>query len=405
MTSSHAVVTGLGAVTAFGFGAGAFWAGLRSGETTIAPFGGDALFDASTHRTGLASAVDLEPHRSLSRADLFAWDAATQAVEQAFGASGSVPAEAGVFFGSSTGALLETERFLDRMNSDVSPLRLRELGSQQHNGPGDAVARSLRVQGPVVTVSSACASSTMALAAALDAIRSGEVEVAITGGSDELSQLTYAGFNSLRAVDAGPTRPFREARAGLSLGEGAGVLVLESESHARSRGATPLARLAGASSTCDAHHMSAPLGDGSGAARAIQTALADAGLGHLDVDFVNVHGTGTQQNDAAEWQAMQTVFQDRAGEIPIVASKSLIGHLLGASGAIEALATVLCLRDQVLPPADGGGDVDPALPVNLVLGEPLKLGGAQVGVSTNLAFGGANSALVLTTDADPEVVA
>ena len=333
MTSSHAVVTGLGAVTAFGFGAGALWAGLRGGKTTVGSFGGDALFDASVHRTALASAVDLAPHRHLSRADLFARDAAIQAVQQAFGATESVPAAAGVFFGSSTGALLETERFLDRMQEGVSPLRLRELGSQQHNGPGDAVARSLQVRGPVVTVSSACASSTMALVAALDAIRSGEVEVAITGGSDELSQLTYAGFNSLRAVDAGPTRPFRADRAGLSLGEGAGVLVLESEAHARGRGASPLASLAGAGSTCDAHHMSAPLGDGAGAARAIRLAISDAGLEHQDVDFVNVHGTGTQQNDAAEWQAIQSVFQDRAGQIPIVASKSLIGHLLGASGA------------------------------------------------------------------------
>lgn len=401
MTRSTAVMTGLGAVTGFGTGVQSFWDGLCSGLTSVSGFGGAALFDPARHRTQLASAVDHKPHRSLSRADVFACEAACEAVTQAFGSVAALPKSTGVFFGSSTGALLETEWFLERMLEHASPLLLSQIGSQQHNGPGDAVARHLGVCGPVVTLSSACASSTMALGAALDAIRTGEVEVAITGGSDELSQLTYAGFNSLRAVDAGPTRPFREDRAGLSLGEGAGVLVLESESHAAARGAMSLACLAGASSTCDAHHMSAPLGDGSGAARAIQQAMADAGLTVEDIDFLNVHGTGTRQNDAAEWQAIQTVFGARAREIPIAATKSLTGHLLGASGAIEAVATALCLQHQTLPSVDGGGEIDPELPLRLVMDGPLQLSGAKAAISTNLAFGGANSALLLRAASAP----
>jgi 3-oxoacyl-[acyl-carrier-protein] synthase II len=402
-------VTGVGAVCGLGWGVAALWNGLRTGRPGIGPF---HRFDNSRHRTHLAAEAPPEPlagvgpgGRRLSIADRFALFAAREALEQAGenlkdsrdGKDEDV--EIGVYFGSSTGGIYESELFFSEFLRDLREprrARLSALVSQQVNGPGDAVARELGVTGPVTTFSSACASGALALGAALEAVRSGEVEVAIAGGSDSLCQLTYAGFNALRSVDEVPCRPFRAGRAGMSFGEGAAVLVLEPLERALARGAEPLAVLAGAGSSCDAHHMTAPDPTGAGAAAAVAAALADAGLGPETVDFVNVHGTGTPLNDAAEWQALQRVFGERAGELPLVATKALIGHLLGCSGALEAVATLLCLHHGELHPVPGDGEADPALPVSLVLDEPLPLPGARAAVSTSLAFGGSNAALVFS---------
>jgi 3-oxoacyl-[acyl-carrier-protein] synthase II len=396
-------VTGIGAVCGLGWGAASLWAGLRAGRTAISSF---QRFDHSRHRTHLAAEAGDPPEsfvrscpgwRRLSAADRFALFAAREAVGMA-----GLPlrlgeeAEAGVYFGSSTGGMYESELFFAEFLRDRRRGRLSSLIPQQVNAPGDAVARHLGSTGPVVTFSSACASGALALGAALDAVRAGEVEVAVAGGSDSLCQLTYAGFNALRSVDEVPCRPFRAGRAGMSFGEGAAVLVLEPLERALARGAEPLAVLAGAGASCDAHHMTAPDPSGAGAAAALEAALADAGLPPEAVDFINVHGTGTPLNDAAEWQALQKVFGARAGELPLVATKALIGHLLGCSGAIEAVATVLCLRHGELHPVEREGEADPELPVNLVLDDPLPVPGVRAAVSTSLAFGGSNAALVFS---------
>ncbi|MEO6192385.1 MAG: beta-ketoacyl-[acyl-carrier-protein] synthase family protein [Thermoanaerobaculia bacterium] len=400
-------VTGIGAVCGLGWGIPSLWAGLRAGQTGIGPF---QRFDHSQHRTHLAAEVEAPPAllaracpgwRRLSIADRFALFAALEAVATAglpapFGVGDEDDAETGVYFGSSTGGMYESELFFAEFLRDPRRARLSALIPQQVNAPGDAVARLFGVTGPVVTYSSACASGALALGAALDAVRSGLVEVAIAGGSDSLCQLTYAGFNSLRSVDEVPCRPFRAERAGMSFGEGAAVLVLEPLERALERGAEPLAVFAGAGASCDAHHMTAPDPSGAGAAAALEAALADAGLAAGTIDFVNVHGTGTPLNDAAEWQALQRVFGERAGGMPLVATKALIGHLLGCSGAIEAVATVLCLRHGELHPVRRDGEADPELPVALVLDEPLPLAGARAAVSTSLAFGGSNAALVFS---------
>jgi 3-oxoacyl-[acyl-carrier-protein] synthase II len=270
------------------------------------------------------------------------------------------------------------------------------LGSQQVNGPGDAVARRLRITGPVETVTSACASGGLALGAALAALRSGEVDLAVAGGADALCQTTYAGFNALRSVDEGPCRPFRRVRAGLSLGEGAGVLVLETLQSAKRRGITPLAELAGAGASCDAHHMTAPLPSGAAAASAAEAALAEASLTPEAVDFVNAHGTGTAHNDAAEWAALRSLFGENARRVPVEATKALVGHLLGSAGALEGVVTVLGLRSRQLHAVPGDEDIDPETPVDLVLGQPRLLPEARAALSLNLAFGGANAAVVLT---------
>jgi 3-oxoacyl-[acyl-carrier-protein] synthase II len=396
------VVSGVGAVSGLGWGVDALWEGLRSGRTAIRPF---HRFDHSLHRTHLAAEAGAEPlgtfspgRRRLSLADRFALFAAAEAVRRA-GLTAPLDAlEAGVWLGSSTGGMFESEAFFQRFVTDRRHARLGDLASQQVSGPGDAVARHLGVTGPVQTISSACSSGALALGAALDAVRSGTVDVAVAGGSDSLCRLTYAGFNALRSVDEEPCLPFRAGRAGMSFGEGAAVLVLEPLERVLARGATPLAELAGAGASCDAHHMTAPEPAGTGAAAALQAALRDARLPAGAIDFVNAHATGTTLNDAAEWQALVRVFGDRAGTLPIVLTKAILGHLLGSAGAIEAVVTVLCLLHRELHPAPSGvrpGEQED-LPASLVLDRPLAVPEAHAAVSTSLAFGGANAALVFS---------
>jgi 3-oxoacyl-[acyl-carrier-protein] synthase II len=418
-------VTGMGAVCGLGWGVDALWAGLRAGRSQVGDF---QRFDHSRHRTHLAAEVADPPadlaerdpatfaDRRLSVADRFALFAAREAVAQAGLTAGTGLAEAGVFFGSSTGGMFEGELFFAELlqeNGKHRGGRIASLASQQVNGPGDAVARALKATGPVETLSSACASGALALGLALDAVRSGEVEIAVAGGSDSLCQLTYAGFNALRSVDEVPCRPFSAGRAGMSFGEGAAVLVLEPLERALARGAEVLAVLSGAGASCDAHHMTAPDPTGKGAAAALAAALADAGLDAGAIDFVNVHGTGTALNDAAEWRALEAVFGARAAAIPLIATKGVVGHLLGCSGSLEAVATILCLRHGELHPvpavpagescaasaasaaSEAGGEL-PGLAGALVTGAPLAMPGARAAVSTSLAFGGSNAALVFS---------
>jgi 3-oxoacyl-[acyl-carrier-protein] synthase II len=405
-SAQRVVVTGLGAVCGWGAGTDTLWEGLLGAGTAITPL---RRFDAARYRTRLAAEVPGElgdggvPARTkgaasrerLSLADRFALVAAGEAVAQAGLAPPADTRSAGVFFGSSTGGMWESERyFAHLLRLQPGRPRLGWVTSQQYNGPGDAVARWVKAQGPVETVSSACTSGSLAIAAAADTLREGEVELAIAGGSDSLCQLTYAGFNSLRAVDAAPCRPFRRDREGMSLGEGAAVLVLETLARARARGARPIAELLAGASSCDAHHMTAPAPDGRGAVCAIRRALGEAGIGADAVDFVNAHGTGTPLNDAAEWQALLQTLGSRAASVPVAAPKGSVGHLLGAAGALEAVATVLCLQRGCIHPTPAGGAVDEAAAAPLVLGEALRNGRLDVGLSINLAFGGSNAALL-----------
>ncbi|MFN7972664.1 MAG: beta-ketoacyl-[acyl-carrier-protein] synthase family protein [Acidobacteriota bacterium] len=399
-------VTGVGAVSGFGLGVQALRDGLWGARTCIGPLD---RFDASRHRTRIAAQVHEAVPRDLlgprpgrvTLADRFALAASLEALLAARIDPRRLDAQTGVFFGSSTGGFWESELYFARLIGAVPGRPCPSLlAAQQHDGPGDAVARAFGASGPVVTLSSACTSGALAIAAAAQAIDAGEVDVAIAGGADSLCQLTYAGFNALRAVDPRSCRPFRADRAGLSLGEGAGALVLESAEHVRARGKVPLAWVAGTGSTCDAHHMTAPAPDGAGAARAIREALAAAGLPPAAIAFVNLHGTGTPHNDAAEWRALAAVFGDRASTIPATATKGAVGHLLGSAGAIEAVVTVLCLVAREVHPTPGPDAVDPATPLRLVTGRPLAVPGCRSALSTNLAFGGSNAAIVFSIGDD-----
>ena len=397
------VVTGLGAVTAWGWSVESLWQGLQSGRTSVGPA---RRFDVSGQRTRLAGEVgeapdDLAacgaPHwRRWSRSDRFAVAAADEAWRQADLPDDLDRATVGVFFGGSTAAMAEAEDFFLRLTGrKEGPARISPLANHPLSSPGDTVARRLGVAGPVETVSSACASGALAVAAALGALRDGTVDVALAGGSDGLCALTYAGFNALRAVDENTCSPFREGRAGLNLGEGAGVLVMEREDGAVARGARVLGRVLGAGASCDAHHMTAPHPQGEGAARAVRAALEDASLEPHEIDFVNAHGTGTPLNDRAEWQAVQSLFGERASRLPVTSSKGLLGHFLGSSGAIEAVATLLCLHHGAVHVTPGTGPVDPELGVDLVIDAMRPTPRDGRAVSTSFAFGGSNGALIL----------
>lgn len=398
------VVTGLGAVTPFGWGVEPLWDGIRRGVTAVRPF---TRFDASRHRTHLAAEVPAgndgpQSSSRLSIADRFAVASAREAVAEAALDLTRFGERTGVFFGSSAGGMLEGEWFYEaHIHRGPRHARRGLVASQQFNGPGDAVARSIGACGQVETISSACASAAMAIGNALRALRRGDVDVALAGGSDALCQLTYAGFNALRSVDEAASRPFRKDRLGLSLGEGAGVLVLESASHAKRRGVEPIAVLAGEASTCDAHHMTAPEPNGSGAAEAIRLALEDAGVAPGDVNFVNAHGTGTPLNDASEAAALTAVFGDRVRSIPVTSTKALIGHLLGSAGAVEAIVTVLCLARGEVHAMPDTGLYDPEIGLDLVLSVPRAIPSAGCAISTSLAFGGANAVLVFTRKVAP----
>lgn len=409
MTSERpvVVVTGTGAVTGFGWGEAPLLEQLGRGARAFRPL---ARFDGARHRTHLAAEVPASGRppelAGLPEADAFAVFAAAEALAAAGQPREHLGRSTGIYFASSTGNMFEAELFFaELLGSAGRRVRTGLLASQPCSGPAEAIARRFGAAGPTETVSAACASGAMSIARALDALRLGECELALAGGSDSLCQLTYGGFNALRAVDPGMTRPFREGRAGLSMGEGAGVLVLETLEHAQARGARPLAILSGAGVSCDASHMTAPHPEGAGAARAMRDALRDARLRAEEIDFINLHGTGTPLNDDAEWSALLAVFGEHAPELPAASTKALIGHLLGSAGAVEAVVTIHALREGVLHATPGGGPPAqppaPKTPVRISPETPLPVAGARHAMTVNFGFGGANAALIFERAGDP----
>lgn len=348
------VVTGIGAVSGYGLGVAALWRGLAGGRTSIREV---TRFDVEPHRTRVAAEVpgDVAPVRRFSRgaslADRFGLAAADEALAHAGLADGFGDRRVGVYFGCSTGGTFETEFLLRRLDRRPRPAHLaptpcppnrRARRATPWPGPSARAARRGPSARPAPRRPLPSATPSTTCAAARSTWRWPAAPTLSVSSA-------FAGFDS-RAVDPSPCRPFRADREGMSIGEGAAMLVLERQADAVARGARPLARLLGAGASCDAHHMTAPDPSGLGVARAIHAALADAGLEPAQIDFVNAHGTGTPLNDAAEWAALAEVFGERAGRIPVASTKGAVGHLLGSAGAIEAVAAVLC--DRARRPSD-----------------------------------------------------
>ena len=262
------------------------------------------------------------------------------------------------------------------------------------------VSMVLGSKGPNFSTVSACSSGADSIGVAFQYIRRGDVDAAVTGGSEAaICPIGVAGFNACRALSKrnddpqGASRPFDAERDGFVMGEGAAVLVLESLEHAERRGATPIAEMVGYGSTADAHHVTQPAPEGEGGARAMKLALKDAGLNPDDVDYINAHGTSTPLNDEYETMAIKSVFEEEAYKIPVSSTKSMTGHLLGASGAIEAAASVLSIADDIMPPTINLETPDPACDLDYV---PHTARRCKVGavMSNSFGFGGHNASLV-----------
>ena len=396
------VVTGIGAVTSIGAGVEEFWSNLLEGKCGIGPV---SLFDAAPYRTQTAAEVGEIPDgfltagekRRMSRADRMGLAAAREAVAQSgLDLSRENPARVGVILGGGTSGLLDSEDFFFRHLHGRKARPSRVL-NHMPDAITDRVAQHFGAEGIKCTITTACSSSANAMGYAHDAIASGWVDVVITGGSDVLARLTYGGFNSLRSVDPGPCRPFDRERKGLSIGEAAGILVFEERERARRRGAPILAEFLGYGVTSDAYHMTAPDPTGIAGGRTIAAALECAGVNASDVDYVNAHGTATPQNDSAETAAIKAALGDRARRIPVSSIKSMVGHCLCASGAIEGVATVLTVRDQRIPPTIHYENADPDCDLDYVP-NAAREGNVDVAISNSFAFGGNSSVVVFARE-------
>jgi 3-oxoacyl-[acyl-carrier-protein] synthase II len=394
---NEVVVTGLGAVTPLGVGAATLherWAagicGIKDGEGACDEFVASEHFSVKEAR----------------RADRFA-QLVLVAAREALGDAGwgdelpYDPTRVGAIIGTGIGGIgtIETN---DRALFETGPKHVSPLAVPLMMGNAGAAAVSMRhgLQGPSYGVVSACAAGTHAIGSAMRAIQYGDATAVVAGGTEaSLTPLSRAAFVAVDALSpTGISRPFDVRRDGFVMGEGAGVLVLENGEAARARGARILAVVRGYGATSDAHHITAPPPDGSGAARAIARALEDAEVTPADIVYVNAHGTSTPINDRAETAAIKTALGDRAHEIPISSTKSAIGHLLGAAGAVEAVATILALRNRTIPPTLGLEQPDPELDLDYVPNVSRKLAvedARLLALSNSFGFGGHNAVLCL----------
>lgn len=395
-------VTGIGLVTALGCDRESTWSRLIRGESGVAPL---RLFDTSGYRTHLAAQVDdacltvpavtASALRHTSRTSRMGIAAAAEALADAALTPMAKGAPWAVVFGGGSAGLFEAEGFLQRRLVRGPRTRaLDEFLEIPQDASTDRVSEAFSLTGPRVTVTTACSSSTVAVGLAAEMVAAGEVTVALAGGADGLCRLTFAGFNSLRAVDGEPAKPFDRRRKGLNLGEGAAVLVLEAASRARARGVRAYARVLGYGVTADAFHMTQP--DPSGAAweRTVRAALADAAVAPEEVDYINAHGTATEQNDPAEVAAYRRVFGEHLTRIPVSSVKGALGHCLCGAGGIEAAITALAVARDLAPPTAGFAEADPACAVDPVPGHgrPWRI---RVALSSSFAFGGNSAALLL----------
>jgi 3-oxoacyl-[acyl-carrier-protein] synthase II len=384
------VVTGLGAVSPYGAGVKAYWAGLAGGTCAIRPL---TLFDPDGFRCRIAAEVpdlaDGSPRRS--RADRLALAAAREALADA-DLGPAECADAGLVVGAVGGGMLEAERWYWSRDEQPRPhgwsRALRTILPSAH---AETLGHALRLRGPRHTVVTACSSGAVALAEAAELIADGVIDTALAGGVDAMTRLCFMGFNALKLLDPGPCRPFDRERRGMSIGEGAAFVVLESAERARARGARAYAELAGCGMTTDAYHVTAPQPEGEGMVRAIRAALQAAGLAPAGVGYANAHGTATLQNDRIEARALAQVFGE--GGLLVSSTKSMIGHTMAAAGALEAVATILALVHDTVPPTASLVSQDPEVVFDCVPRVAREVA-VDHAITNSFGFGGQNVTLL-----------
>jgi 3-oxoacyl-[acyl-carrier-protein] synthase II len=416
------VVTGIGAITPLGNEPATFWNQLIAGKSGAGPI---TKFDATAFKTRFACEVkgfdptDVLDRNELKRTDLFA-QYALAAADQAIKDSGldfssMDPFDTGVIWGTGQGGMQTFEDQVREYAASGSPKNDDGSGGQLTprfspffvpkliaNMASGMISIKYGLMGINYTTVSACSTSNTAIMDALNYIRLGKAKVMVTGGSEApITEASVGGFNSMKALSTnnadptGASRPFDISRDGFVMGEGAGALVLEDYDHARERGATIYGEVAGAAMTADAYHMTATHPEGKGALRAMQDALKDAELNQEDVDYLNAHATSTPVGDLSEINAITRLFGNEPKKLIISATKSMTGHLLGAAGAIEAIACLMSIRHSLIPATINTKDLDPQIPagLNILLGQPISHP-VKVAMSNTFGFGGHNGIVV-----------
>ena len=409
MSREKIVITGLGAVTPNGNNVDEYWANLISGVSGIGPI---TYFDSSNHRVKIAGQLtDFDPETILDAKEIRKLDPfsvyALVATEEAIKMSGLNniqfnPDRIGVTIGTGVGGiqtLEDQQRVIDQKGARrVSPQFVPKMIA---NIAGGHLSMRWNLKGPNQTVTSACASATDAIGMAMRLILAGDADAMVTGGTEaSITGLTIAGFANMRALsqsNENPTsasRPFDMDRNGFVLGEGSGMIVIETESHAKKRGANILAELAGYGSTDDAFHITQPSEGGIGALKAMERAVKDANLNLEDIDYINAHGTSTPFNDKNESAAISHLFKDHSKELRVSSTKSMTGHLLGAAGGIEAVASIKTIMHQMIAPTINYDTPDPECNLNYV---PNTAQDSQVNaiLSNTFGFGGHNAVVCI----------
>lgn len=392
-------MTGAGIITAFGAGCAANAAGFREGRKVFRPV---TLFDVSRQRCKIAAEVDLpkelpenrlsnKTRARLNRSSQMLLHAAAEAWTQAqWQPQQNLPLVLGT-----TGCGAESGENFFRGAALPKPARCQQptrVLYQQAQRQALDLSEALGFSGPTTMLSNACASGANAIGHAWEMIRSGQTERALAGGYEALGQLVFAGFDALQALSTNPCRPFEATRDGLSLGEGAAIVTLESLESAQKRGANILAEIIGYGVATDTHHLTQPHPQGDAAALAMKDASTRAGIEPSQVAYLNAHGTATPANDGAEAAGIAQWAGLAVENLCVSSTKASIGHTLGAAGAIEALVCIMALREQFLPPQIGDGPLDPACKFKVVR-EPARAG-VEIALSNSFGFGGANASLM-----------
>ncbi|HEY3457354.1 MAG TPA: beta-ketoacyl-[acyl-carrier-protein] synthase family protein [Bryobacteraceae bacterium] len=397
---NRVAVTGLGLVCALGNSVAECWEKLAAGVCGIRPLSDPGSPPYKFVRGAQATAF--EPLDYFSEKDLLLLErfaqlaavAAREAVAQSgLTFSGDLADRSAVITGSSIGGQFSEEdgyiRLYREKNPRIAPLTIPRTMS---NAGASRISLEFGIHGPVYTVSTACSSSNHALGQAFSMVRGGQIMAAVAGGSEAVfAEGLLRAWEAMRVVSPDVCRPFSVDRRGLSLGEGAGMLVLENWDHAQARGIPILGEIVGFGMSSDAHHITQPCIDGP--AKSMQWALRDAGLAPERIDYINAHGTGTQANDLIESQAIRLIFGEHADRLPVSSTKSMHGHTLGAAGAIEAIATLLALRHGIIPPTANFTSLDPACALDVVPNQS-RSAALQFALSNTFAFGGLNASLV-----------
>ena len=404
---SPIAISGAGVVTAIGQDLDGFWAGLVTGVSGISEIEGFRVSDLRVTRGGevkklrrdapalLRGADGLVRRPVRCRTSRFLIHAAREALETAgLGREWPEPSRLGVVIGTALGGIDEAGHALGARRG------LGALVGSAYDGPTRNLARWLGAQGPVLTVTTACASGATSLGLAADLLRAGQADVVVAGGADALCRFVQRGFNVLRSLTRDAVRPFDRRRSGLLLGEGAGLVVLERADTAAGRGRRPLGHLLGHASTADGAHITAPDPEGRGLELAVRTALAEAGVAVDALDLVSAHGTGTPANDRVETEVLKRVLGPRARAVPVNSIKAHLGHTMGAAATLEAIMCLLAGRHRQVPPTLNYGEADPDCDLDYVP-NAARAWRPRLSLSTSLGFGGCNAALVLASGEEP----